>query len=82
MVSGGGGDEGGCGFERDAGEGWEGDAEGTEDVGDGKGEVVVSVEGVGGEDGEEEEVLGDVVLVGLNVGGTAGWGCLGNVRGC
>lgn len=29
-----GGDEGGCGFERDAGEGWEGDGQGAEDVGD------------------------------------------------
>jgi hypothetical protein len=52
-----GGDEGDCCFERDAGEGWEGDAQGAEDVGDGEGEVVVSVEGVGCEGCEEEEVL-------------------------
>lgn len=50
-------DEGEGGFEGDAGEGWESDAEGAEDVGDWEGEVVVAVEGVGGEGGEEEEVL-------------------------
>jgi len=43
-----GGDERDCGFERDACERWEGDAQRAEDVGDGEGEVVVSVKGVGG----------------------------------
>ena len=52
------GEESVCGFERDAGEGWEGDAQGAEDVGDWEGDGVVAVEGVGGEGGEEEEVLG------------------------
>lgn len=62
----GGGDEGCCGFERDAGEGREGDGEGGEDVGDWEGEGVGFAEGVGGKDGEEEEVLlvGNRVLVG------------------
>lgn len=52
-----GGEERDCGFEGDAREGREGDAERAEDVGDWEGEVVVAVQGVGGEGGEEEEVL-------------------------
>jgi len=53
-----GGEERDCGFERDACEGREGDTQRAEDVGDWEGEGVVAVEGVGGEGGEEEEVLG------------------------
>jgi hypothetical protein len=68
-----GGDERGCGFEGYACEGWKRDAEGAEDVGDREGEVVVSVEGVGCEGGEEGEVLG--LLVGLD------WVVVGSVGG-
>lgn len=46
------GEERGGGFERDAREGWESDGEGGEDVGNGEGEGVGFVQGVGGEGGE------------------------------
>lgn len=46
-----------AGFEGDAGEWGKGDGEGGDDVGDREGVEVGAVEGVGGDDGEGEEVL-------------------------